>query len=235
MTAAPLRLEGVVATRRAGGAAFTLTIEALRLDPGALVAVTGASGTGKSTLLDIAALARRPDGAMRMEVAGHDAAALWARGAKDTLAALRARHFGYVLQTGGLVPFLSVGANAALAQDLAGRRDAAHLAALAERLGIGELLTRMPSTLSVGQRQRAAILRALAHRPALVLADEPTASVHPDMAATILALLAEQAREAGAAVLLATHDAPAARAAGFLEMPLQPGPASSRLCALVPA
>lgn len=235
MTATPLRLEGVVASRRAGGSAFTLTVEALRLDPGALVAVTGASGTGKSTLLDVAALARRPDSAARLEVAGHDAASLWARGAKDALAGLRAQHFGYVLQTGGLVPFLSVGANAALAQDLAGRRDAAHLAALADRLGIGALLARMPASLSVGQRQRAAILRALAHRPALVLADEPTASVHPDMAATILALLAEQAQREGAAVLLATHDAPAASAAGFLELPLQPGPASSRLPALADA
>jgi putative ABC transport system ATP-binding protein len=235
VTVAPLVLDGVVATRRAGGATFTLTVEALHLAPGALVAVTGASGTGKSTLLDIAALARRPDEAMRIEVCGTDAAALWSRGAKDALAKLRARHFGYVLQTGGLVPFLSVGANAALAQDLAGRRDAAHLAALAERLGIGDLLARMPASLSVGQRQRAAILRALAHRPSLVLADEPTASVHPDMAATILALLGEQAREAGAAVLLATHDAPAARVAGFREMPLQPGPASARLPALVPA
>lgn len=235
MTTTPLRLEGVVATRRAGGAAFTLEVEALRLDPGALVAVTGASGTGKSTLLDVAALARRPDAVGRLEVAGIDAAALWARGASDALAGLRARHFGYVLQTGGLVPFLTIGANAELAQDLAGRRDQTHLAALAERLGIGALLNRMPASLSVGQRQRAAILRALAHRPALVLADEPTASVHPDMAAAILALLAEQAREAGAAVLLATHDAPAAHAAGFLEMALQPGAASSRLPALAHA
>ena len=235
MTEAPLVLEGVVATRRAGGAAFTLTVEALWLEAGSLLAVTGASGTGKSTLLDIAALARQPDNATVMAICGTDAAALWARGAKDALAKLRARHFGYVLQTGGLVPFLSVGANAALAQDLAGRRDAAHLVALAGTLGIGDLLDRMPASLSVGQRQRAAILRALAHRPALVLADEPTASVHPDMAATILGLLADQARRAGAAVLLATHDAPAARAAGFLELPLQPGPASSRLPALIPA
>jgi putative ABC transport system ATP-binding protein len=227
----------VVGTRRSGGATFTLEVEALRLGPGAMVAVTGASGSGKSTLLDLVALARRPDAAARLEVAGTDAAALWRRGAADALAALRARHFGYVLQTGGLVPFLSVGANAELAQELAGRRDAAHLAALATRLGIAELLGRMPATLSVGQRQRAAILRALAHRPALLLADEPTASVHPDMAGTILALLAEQARQAGAAVLLATHDAPAARAAGFAQWPLQPlpGGAASRLAVPVAA
>jgi putative ABC transport system ATP-binding protein len=232
---AALRLEGVSVTRRSGGAAFTLDVEALVLAPGALVAVTGESGSGKSTLLDVAALAREPDQAAVMQVAGEDAAALWRRGARDGLARLRARHFGYVLQTGGLVPFLTVRANAALAQDLAGRRDAARIAALAGTLGLSALLDRLPATLSVGQRQRAAILRALAHRPSIVLADEPTASVHPDMAGEILALLVAQASEAGAAVLLATHDAPAARGAGFVQLPLQPRGAGSRLPAAVAA
>jgi putative ABC transport system ATP-binding protein len=230
-----LRLEGVSVTRRSGGAAFTLEVAALALDPGALVAVTGESGSGKSTLLDVAALAREPDRATRLEVAGQDAAALWRRGARDALARLRARHFGYVLQTGGLVPFLSVRANASLAQDLAGRPDPARIAALAATLGLHGLLDRMPASLSVGQRQRAAILRALAHRPALVLADEPTASVHPDMAGDILGLLVAQAHEAGAAVLLATHDAAAARAAGFAEVPLRSKGAGSLLAAQVAA
>ncbi|MGG5818609.1 ABC transporter ATP-binding protein [Falsiroseomonas sp. HW251] len=234
MTAA-LRLEGVVVTRSSGGAAFTLEVEALALQPGALVAVTGESGSGKSTLLDVAALAREPDRAAALSVAGEDAAALWRRGARDALAGLRARNFGYVLQTGGLVPFLTVRANAALAQDLAARRDAARIEALARTLGLASLLDRLPATLSVGQRQRASILRALAHRPSLVLADEPTASVHPDMAGEVLALLVAQAREAGAAVLLATHDAQAARAAGFAEMPLRPAGAGSRLPAGVAA
>ena len=230
-----LRLEGVAVTRRSGGAAFSLDIEALALEPGALIAVTGESGSGKSTLLDVAALAREPDRATRLEVAGQDAAALWRRGARDALARLRARNFGYVLQTGGLVPFLSIGANAALAQDLAGRRDAARITSIAARLGLGGLLSRLPASLSVGHRQRAAILRALAHRPAIVLADEPTASVHPDMAGEVLALLVAQAHDAGAAVLLATHDAPAARAAGFAQIPLQSRGAGSRLAAPVAA
>ncbi|PZW46562.1 putative ABC transport system ATP-binding protein [Humitalea rosea] len=223
MTAA-LRLRGVVARRRSGNAVFSLDIPALTLPEGGLVAVTGASGTGKSTLLDVAALAARPETAAVLEVAGTDAAILWRRGRLEALAALRGASFGYVLQTGGLIPFLSLRDNARLAQDFSGRRDEARITRLAEALEIGELLGRLPAALSVGQRQRAAILRALAHRPSVVIADEPTASVHPDMAETILALLAEQAREAGAAVLLATHDAAAAARHGFALAPLLPVP-----------
>ncbi len=221
MTAPALHLQDVQVQRRSGGAVFTLGVEALTLLPGALVAVTGASGTGKSTLLDVVALARRPSRAKRLEVAGQDASALWARGATDRLAALRARHFGYILQTGGLVPYLTIRANAELAQGLAGMREPRRIVTLAAHLGLDALLDRMPGALSVGQRQRAAILRALAHRPALLLADEPTASVHPDMAADIMSLLAQEAREAGAAVLIATHDAPLARQAGCTELPLR--------------
>ncbi|WP_431282633.1 ABC transporter ATP-binding protein [Humitalea sp. 24SJ18S-53] len=230
-----LELRGVVSRRRSGGAVFTLTVPVLSLAPGGLLAVTGASGTGKSTLLDVAALARRPDAAGALRVAGHDAAALWQAGRVEALAALRGACFGYILQTGGLVPFLTIRANAQLAQDFAGRRDAAHITALAEALEVAPLLDRFPDSLSVGQRQRAAILRALAHRPAVVVADEPTASVHPDMADTILTLLAEQARGAGAAVLLATHDVAAARRHGFLEAPLRPAAAASTLAEPVDA
>lgn len=228
-------LRGVVSRRRSGNAVFTLTVPVLTLAPGALLAVTGASGTGKSTLLDVAALARRPDAAEALAVAGQDAAALWRAGRIEALAALRGACFGYILQTGGLIPFLTLRGNARLAQDFAGRRDNPRITALAEALGIAPLLDRFPDTLSVGQRQRAAILRALAHRPAVVVADEPTASVHPDMADTILALLAEQARGAGAAVLLATHDAAAARRHGFSEAPLRPMAESSILAEPVAA
>jgi putative ABC transport system ATP-binding protein len=206
-----LELRGLVSRR----GAFVLQVPLLSVAAGQAVAIAGPSGAGKSTLLDTLALALPPGQADAILVAGHDAAPLWQRRAHDALAALRAAQIGYVLQQGGMLPFLTVGANIILPQRLAGRPDAAHAGLLADRLGIADQLHKLPGALSVGQRQRAAIARALAHRPAIVLADEPTASVHPEMADAILALLAETARDTGAALVLATHDPARAEAAGF--------------------
>lgn len=202
-----LAIEDVARTHRSGAARFVLEIPSLTLGAGAAVALVGPSGAGKSTALDLAALALAPDRAGRLAVAGTDAAPLWRAGDREALARLRARAIGYVTQTGALLPFVSVGRNIALTQHLAGRRDPALIARLAERLGIAGELDKPPAALSVGQRQRVAIARALAHRPALVLADEPTAALHPEMADTVLALLVEHCAMQGAALLVATHDA----------------------------
>jgi len=116
-----------------------------------------------------------------------------------------------------LVAYLSAGDNMRLTQVLARTRDEAFLRRLAGALGISALLNRMPATLSGGERQRVAVGRALAHRPRLLLADEPTAAVHPSLADRVLLLLQEAAQEAGAAVVLTTHDAPRAVRAGLRE------------------
>jgi len=210
-----LDLAGVVRTQASGAARFVLEIPALRLRAGEAVALVGPSGAGKSTALDLAALALAPDRADRLAVAGTDAAALWRAGDREALANLRARAIGYVTQTGALLPFVSVGRNIALTQHLSGQHDPALVARLAERLGIATELDKPPAALSVGQRQRAAIARALAHRPALVLADEPTAALHPEMADAVLALLVEHCAAQGAALLVATHDAERAAAHGL--------------------
>jgi putative ABC transport system ATP-binding protein len=225
---AALAIEALVRTNGSGPSAFVLAVDRFHLRAGEAVAVAGPSGSGKSTLLDLASLAVPPDRAGVLSVAGEDAASLWRRGETEALAKLRARSIGYVLQTGALLPFISVRANIALPQRLSGREEPAHVAALAATLEITDALDRKPAALSVGQRQRAAIARALAHRPALVLADEPTASLHPEMADTVLALLIEQTRAHDAALLLATHDPERALRFGLPVVPVVPAHGDNR-------
>jgi putative ABC transport system ATP-binding protein len=220
---ASLRIRSLTKVLESGGQRFTVTLPELDLAPGATVALIGPSGCGKSTLLHMLALALRPTtvAAFALALPGRnvDLVELWRDGDLDGLARLRAAHWGYVLQTGGLLPFLTLRQNIALPQSLAGKVDRDWIATLTQRLDIEACLDRAPHMVSVGQRQRAAIARALSHRPAFVLADEPTASVHPEMADILLRLLLEQAAETGAAVVLATHEPDRALRFGFTPIP----------------
>ena len=179
-------------TRRAGAYAFRLEVPAFALPPGSCVALLGKSGSGKSTMLDLLAMALPPDGAERFAFAPHnetiDLAAAW-RGSPALQDRTRAQHIGYVLQTGGLLPFLSVRRNIALPAEIAGRPAPDRVEHLAKRLGVAHHLDRMPHALSVGERQRVAIARALVHQPPLVLADEPTSALDPALAVEVLDLL----------------------------------------------
>jgi putative ABC transport system ATP-binding protein len=201
---------------------FTLTVDHMVLSPGAQVAVVGPSGCGKSTLLGLLSLALRPDRAAGLVVAGVDAAALWQRGRIDRLTALRSRTIGFVPQTAALLPFLTLGDNIALPQRILGRSDPGIVDDLARFLGIQRLLRRYPAEVSVGERQRAALARAMSHRPPVLLADEPTASVHPAQADEILRLLQQMTHELGAALVITTHDRSRAEAAGFAIAPCEP-------------
>ncbi len=228
----PLRAERVSRSVAAAGSRFTLLIERFEVAQGSRVAVVGPSGCGKSTLLALLALALRPDTGDALTLAGTDALALWRTGQGNALAALRARSVGFVPQTGALLPFLTLRDNILLPQRILNRLDTVRVAALAERLGIAAILDRMPAAVSVGQRQRSAIARALAHRPGVVLADEPTASVHPAQADDILDLLTRTAAEDGAALVISTHDAARALASGYAIAPCQPDAdaVQSRFC-----
>lgn len=206
-----LVLEQVRKRRAADDRVFELTIERLVLAPGERLAVVGQSGSGKSTLLDLAGLALAPDGArtFRLESDGGapaEVGELWRARDLEALAGLRKRHFGYVVQSGALLPFLSVEDNVHLPLSLAGRRDRDRVHDLLERLGIANLERVLPERLSFGQRQRVAVARALAHRPDFLLADEPTASLDPDNARRVMEALLELTAAEGSALLVVSHD-----------------------------
>jgi putative ABC transport system ATP-binding protein len=172
----------------------------LRLAAGESVALTGESGSGKSTLLHLAGGLDRPDGgAILFE--GQDIAGL----SESDLAGFRRRSVGLVFQQFNLIPSLDVAANLAFQARLAGRHDAEWSRRLAERLGLAKLLDRYPEQLSGGQQQRVAIGRALAGRPRLILADEPTGNLDEATGDQVLDLMLALQAETGAGLLLVTH------------------------------
>jgi putative ABC transport system ATP-binding protein len=214
-----LRLRDIRKSRGAGGNGYSLLVPRLDLQPGQRLALVGASGSGKSTLLDLLALVLSPDPGGTLELTSdgriNDIAGLWRHGRQDLLAELRSRAMGYVLQTGGLLGFLDVRRNIGLSRALLGMAEDATVQRLAERLEIADQLDKLPTALSVGQRQRVSIARALAHAPAIVLADEPTASLDPLNAERVMQLLVAQAEEQGACIVVATHDEALAQRVGL--------------------
>jgi putative ABC transport system ATP-binding protein len=171
------------------------------LRAGEAVALVGASGSGKSTLLNLVSAVDRPTSG-RVVVCGVDVAAA----GEAELVELRRRRIGLVFQAFHLVPHLTVEENIALPLALAGGRDPGRVVDLVERVGLGRRRHHFPSELSGGEQQRTAVARALVHRPAVVVADEPTGNLDSTTGATVMELLAELRRSEGAALLLATHD-----------------------------
>lgn len=183
----------------------------LRLSTGDFVAIMGPSGCGKSTFLHLCGVMDRPSGG-RLLIEGIEIGRL----SDDELTRLRRERIGFVFQFFNLLPTLSVKENICLPLLLAGgnmTEAEGHAAELAARVGLTQRLNHYPAQLSGGEMQRAAIARAVIHRPALLIADEPTGNLDSENGAIVVSLLGELNRELNLTILLATHSAETAAAA----------------------
>ena len=182
--------------------------------PGEFIAIVGDSGVGKSTLLNCLAglddwdSGRITHGDTDLGTLDETQRALWRRA-----------QVGFVFQAFHVLPHLDVAQNVALPLLLLGRPDTARVQQMLDAVGLDDLGARLPQQLSGGQLQRVALARALVHRPALLLADEPTGNLDPSTAARTMDLLLAQTRQQGAALVLVTHSgAAAARADRVLRL-----------------
>lgn len=194
--------------RRGDEVVHALVNLSLRLGAGEVLALVGPSGCGKSTALNLVAAVDRPDrGTVR--VCGIDISAA----TESELITLRRRRIGMVFQAFHLVPHLTVEENITLPLALDGQRNTERVRGLIDRVGLAHRAGHYPSELSGGEQQRTALARALAHRPRVVVADEPTGNLDSRTGGAVVELLDELRREEGAALLLATHDTKVAAAA----------------------
>jgi ABC-type lipoprotein export system ATPase subunit len=223
-----LRFEQV-AKRYTAGTREVVALDGVSLDvaEGELVALVGKSGSGKSTLLHLA-------GGLDVADSGHvylgdrDVGAL---GVADR-ARLRRREIGFVFQFFHLIPTLTVLENVELPLLLDGAKRDSRATQLLERVGLADRAAHLPSELSGGEMQRAAVARALVARPRLLLADEPTGNLDSATGEDVLRLLREEVHEEGTALLMVTHDDEAAARAdrvhrlvdGHLVEPAAPAP-----------
>ncbi len=204
-------LQNVVKSRLVDGVGFRLCVPNVEISEKENIALVGHSGCGKSTLLDLLALALCPDEASRftlntVENESYNINALWQRKKHNALSKLRKHNIGYVLQQGGLLPYLTVRENIELPRKLLDLPEDDSTRSIAKVMGIHRQLDKLPGLLSAGERQRVAFTRALSHRPSILLADEPTASLDPITARKIMAVVMELVSGLGITMITASHD-----------------------------
>ncbi|QCK25062.1 ABC transporter ATP-binding protein [Streptococcus pyogenes] len=171
------------------------------IEAGEFVAIIGPSGSGKSTFLTIAGGLQTPSSG-QLIIDGTDYTHL----SEKERSRLRFKSVGFILQASNLIPFLTVQQQLELVDHLTGSKEKAKANQLFDDLGITGLKHQLPQELSGGERQRAAIARALYHDPALILADEPTASLDTEKAYEVVKLLAKESKEKNKAIIMVTHD-----------------------------
>lgn len=174
----------------------------LEIERGRFTAVVGRSGSGKSTLLHLIGGLDRPDEG-RVLIDGTDIFAL----KDDRLAQFRRKKIGFVFQDYNLIPSLNVWENIVLPLGLDGRKvDTAEITEILQKIGLEDKKNAMPNVLSGGQKQRTAIARALASKPAVILADEPTGNLDSQTEIEVMSLLKNCVREFGQTLVMITHD-----------------------------
>jgi ABC-type lipoprotein export system ATPase subunit len=184
-----------------GGRLPVLDVPEFHLDPGEQVVLLGRSGSGKTTLLHVIAGISTPDAGV-VAIDGIDIARL-GEAERDRV---RAEKVGYIFQTFNLLQGFTALENVMLGMTFAqGKRDEKRAKDLLARVGLGQRLRHKPAMLSVGEQQRVAVARALANRPRLLLADEPTASIDPKHQQQVIDLIRSTCGEESVALFLVTH------------------------------
>ena len=174
----------------------------LLIKEGEFVAIVGASGSGKSTLLHLLGGLDRPTSGS-VQIRGRDLYAM----KDEALTVFRRREIGFVFQNYNLVPVLNVLENIVLPIELDGKSpDKMYVGQIVDTLGLTEKLTNLPNTLSGGQQQRVAVARALASKPALILADEPTGNLDSRTGLEVVSLMQETSRQFHQTIVMITHN-----------------------------
>lgn len=206
-----LQVQNLYICRGEGHSAFHIHLPILQLNDSEIITIRGASGCGKSTLLEILGLILTPHqlDSYRLGQGSNvqQIAPFILNQEENTLAQLRAQYFGFMLQSGGLLPFLTVQQNMALSCKILGKPlDQAWLDYLIAQLNVGHLLAHYPKQLSIGERQRVSFIRSVAHKPTVLLADEPTAALDPRNAQKLFELIVKLVQDNHLSAIIVTHD-----------------------------